>query len=168
MSKIDWSKAPEGATHFDPVDQNWLMQFLNISFGWLASEGWTTKGWQYPNDLSTMPRLISRPAWDGSGRPPAGVKCEHQCFGCSGWTAATVIAYGAKKTFYRDEHGHEWSRLSDEIKFRPIRTPEQIAAEQYERDAEEIAKILSGLDGADNTFIAKTLLDCGYSRKVQP
>lgn len=76
--------------------------------------------------------------WNGKGSPPAGTECEHQCFGCSGWSKATVIAYGAKKTFYRDEHGHEWSRLSDEMKFRPIRTPEQIAAEEIQRIREEI------------------------------
>ncbi len=47
---------------------------------------------------------------------------------------------------------------------RPVRTPKQIAADQYEQDAKEIAKILSDLDGDDNIFVAKTLLDCGYRK----
>lgn len=174
MGNIDWSKAPEGATHFDPVDQNWLMQFLNISFGWLASEGWTTKGWQYPNDLSTMPRLITRPAWDGSGLPPVGVVCEAGIPHVNGpnnetrsviWIEGRVIAYHAIK-----DKTYAWFAEDDGFyppgvfEFRPIRTPEQIAAEERAAEIEEMRNIYAGSSETTISSGMSALYDAGYRK----
>ena len=52
--------------------------------------------------------------------------------------------------------------------FRPIRTPEQIAAEKYERDAEELADILKIHEVGYPVALAKLVLDCGYSKQAQP
>jgi hypothetical protein len=184
MSTIDWSKAPEGATHFDPVDQNWLMQFLNVSFGWLASEGWTTKGWQYPNDLSTMQRLISRPAWDGSGMPPVGVKCEVEHGG--EWIDCEVIAHFQQESapvaafIFSPYSGQpKCKELSYYVaaSFRPARTPEQIAADER---LHEIRNALTTIKAGQQQFpndlvrgnitlsVVEAMIDAGYRKQVMP
>ena len=104
--------------------------------------------------------------WSGDGLPPVGIECEikHETLG---WTRCEIVAH--KHMGIGKPHAIAWIDgntldQSQGIRFRPIRTPEQIAADQYEKDAKEIAKILSDLDGADNIFVAKTLLDCGYRK----
>lgn len=138
---------------------------------WLFFDGfWRVVDWKMGdlNPVSSHPYYAAPiESWDGEGMPPAGTECEHQVFGCSGWTKATVLAYGAKKTFYRDEHGNEWSRLSDEIKFRPIRTPEQIAAEER---SDEVRKMMAlNPDENPNQVLAKwlceALYDAGYRKQ---
>ena len=42
--------------------------------------GWVEKGWKYPDDLSTMDRLLLRPQWTGEGLPPVGTVCEFAGF----------------------------------------------------------------------------------------
>jgi len=167
---INWSKAPEGATHVALTGGSdnhhvWYKigdgcyQFCysdEISLGWIQASGSPGHG-----------PLIARPVeWDGQGLPPLGTVCEHQVFGCEGWTKATVLAYGKKKTFYRDEQGHEWSRLSDEIKFRPIRTPEQIAKEEEDQAIHQMG-LDAGFSGEVQDF-ARHLYRAGYRKQVAP
>ena len=80
--------------------------------------------------MSIHPDLKLKTTWDGEGMPPVGVACEHQVVNCNGWSQITVLAYGERKTFYRDSAGREWSRPSGELKFRSIRTAEQIAEDE--------------------------------------
>ncbi len=158
--KIEWDKAPEGATHFDPVDQNWLMQFLNVSFNWIASEGWATKGWQYPNDLSTMPRLVRRPAWTGEGLPPVGTVCEY--FSALGeWKVCRIVAHDGIYAVFNclNEYG---AHIADG--FRPILTSEQIEAEEREAGITEVREVAGSL----NTYPFANLWDAGYRKQVTP
>lgn len=112
-------------------------------------------------------RITRVAAWNGTGLPPVGAVCEHQVFGCAGWSKAAVLAYGEKKTFYRDEDGHELSRLSDELKFRPIRTPEQIAAEERSLAVSEIINLIGWPHTVEADIAASRLYDAGY-RKQEP
>lgn len=57
---IYWSKAPEGATHFDLQDGNWLQQFSCVSLVWDNSRGWADHHGQYPKTLSGNPYIIER------------------------------------------------------------------------------------------------------------
>lgn len=141
---IDFSKRPEGATHAGTMPhpsqrQCWYKKMP--SGGWRYSYGDGEPWVIVAGDPSCTPLIEVPVDWTGEGVPPVGTVCEHQLFRCNGWTTCTVLAYGEKKTFYRDKDGHEWSRLSSDMKFRPIRTPEQIAAE--EREAKAKAMYLS-------------------------
>jgi hypothetical protein len=153
MSDIDWSKAPEGATHWDPVDRNHLRQFGKISQSWYEpGKSWESSGWQYPDDLSIMPRLIARPRpWSGEGLPPVGTVCEF-----AGGTPCpedpfdkdlkegmpvTIIAHFKSGDFTlaaftfdpkNPDRGMVQVEQGNFGCFRPIRTPEQIAAEEQE------------------------------------
>jgi hypothetical protein len=138
---VNWVRAPEGATHWDPVDCNWLRQFGGLAFNWLETSGeWVKKGWQYPDELSIMPRLIARSIWSGEGPPPAGTVCElRQRSG--GWGEAEIKYISQDVCVWlwvrpdaevrQVEHGAELRN----VEFRPIRTPGQIAAAEARDDA---------------------------------
>lgn len=164
------SEAPKGATHWDPgikCTPSWAKLDGDQWFWWPVRGAPVAIGWRpYAKQAADSDTFIAiEKPWNGEGLPPVGIDCEHQVFGCEGWTKAAVIAYGAKKTFYRDEHGHEWSRLSDEIKFRPIRTPEQIAAEERESEISEIFRVCGVRAGDGGREVAQKIFDAGY-RKV--
>lgn len=171
MIKIDWSKAPDWA---QVVIAGQIGEyFWSPAFGGCQTiTGLVSGSTQYASMTGDHSwRIVEERQWNGAGKPPAGTTCEHQIFGCASWTKATVIAYGDKKTFYRDEHGHEWSRLTDEIKFRPYRTPEQIAAEEREKAIAEMVEALGCDPEASKTseFIRCGILyDAGFRKQVAP
>lgn len=98
MSMVDWSKAPEDATHYGPATPDWNACWMKKVggewHGWLAK--YDTK-WGYlasaTNDRARIASLIERPkqpqAWSGpeDGLPPVGqefmfkVKGIHQGIG---------------------------------------------------------------------------------------
>lgn len=174
---IDWSKSPEGATHWDPVDQNWLRQFYSCAFNWLESkQEWAKKGWQYPDDLSTMPRLIARPAsWTGEGLPPVGTVCEFKA-NILGWvqasiTAVTELSIVFTRPSYQNGRPLVEERLPHKAieRFRPIRTPEQIAAEERELAITDICLLLDK-DPSRPSLREKAgiIYDAGYRKQAQP
>jgi len=67
--------------------------------------------------------------WTGEGLPPVGTVCEVK--GCMShylkWNKVTVFAVRGKTVMFDMEDGR-WGQ-TDQHEFRPIRTPEQIAAE---------------------------------------
>ena len=181
---IDHKEAPKGATHWSDANHG----NRNEAY-WKPNGGgydcfcpsWVDARWQGLSEpLPDYAVRITTAAWTGEGLPPVGTVCTIDCeTPHKRWKKhvgeqVVIIAHstgyeGNPTAVYKvfDAEDSEYHALREQA-FRPIRTPEQIAAEEYELDAEEIAKILSDLDGADNTFIAKTLLDCGYSKKVAP
>lgn len=142
---IDWSKAPEGATHFNPHSKGFMKisgydVFLWVEQGdrsyWMRSRGKFGGFDVRPNDG------IPRPTeWNGSGLPPVGLVCEMRRtdYVDVDWQKVEFLCAGNKKAFFRDKDGYEWSRPLGDLKFRPIRTPEQIAAEERERGILQMA-----------------------------
>ncbi|ERF04806.1 hypothetical protein PA13_1024685 [Pseudomonas aeruginosa HB13] len=104
--------------------------------------------------------------WDGQGLPPVGTVCEvkhrdigwvrceivaHKSFSCGGLTHA--IAWIDENTLDQ----------SQGLRFRQLRTPEQIAAEEREKAIEEMCF-------AEETLTvkqAKALYDAGYRRQEE-
>jgi len=180
MIDIDWSKCPQ-ATHFAPkpeADDMWCDVFWRVVDG-VGVEAWAlvSGGLEHYSRPTwrkeTAERLIARPPqWNGEGLPPVGIVCEHQVFGCASWTKAIVLAYGERKTFYRDQDGHEWSRLSDEIKFRPLRA-EQALGDNLEKDAEALFGFVNPNGKwrkADTEYKDRfrNAVRAGYRKQVQP
>lgn len=175
---IDWSKAPEGTTHWDPVNKNHLRQYGKVSQYWNIGRGWTEKGRQYPDDLSTMDRLIARPVWEGKGMPPVGSVCEMRIWPDGEWEKCTPAYY------LQEPHDHseqvvvyQHSLMGDvhyiidppcagSIEFRPLRTPEQIAAEERAAGIESLRHLLSEVP-CDDYYAAAAVYDAGY-RKQEP
>ncbi|WP_312800493.1 hypothetical protein [Pseudomonas sp.] len=160
---IDWSKAPEAATHYLSTDKNpWRMVHEDGSrFAYLKGEwvpvvnhvpfdeyiprppyngGQVDACTSFPMGEVTIDYVVpTGPTWNGKGLPPVGAVCEAQVKNGGQWRKYTIRAVS-------DEYLIVWSNadaLETPIRhvyweFRPIRTPEQIAAEERERAVMEI------------------------------
>ncbi|KSE32231.1 hypothetical protein [Pseudomonas aeruginosa] len=170
---IDWNTAPEGATHWEPTGpdsyEGWMKKEGNDWFFWAEK----SEEWRYWGDVSAEREATfeARPqeAWDGHGLPPVGTVCEikhrdigwvrceivaHKSFSCGGLTHA--IAWIDENTLDQ----------SQGVRFRAIRTPEQIAAEQIA--AKEREKAIEEMCFAEETLTvkqAKALYEAGYRRQ---
>jgi len=170
MKEIDWSKAPEGATHY-ALDQNGRPVFYKdigdegYFFWWPALDEWRKN-----HGKPGYEPMISK-QWSGAGLPPAGVTCEYQIN--DKWNAITVVAhvneYGKKLAVFQFADGETWSSGGCVERFRPIRTPEQIAEEERDREVDEMIALIG--DVGDNPSwpdIAAALHEAGYRKQVQP
>lgn len=167
---IDWSKAPEGANKAGFTGPDNYLQFYRIPGRFGDYDYWSEKrGWCGNNFPTCADHLFERPAkveWGGQGLPPVGTVCEvkhrdigwvrceivaHKSFSCGGLTHA--IAWIDENTLDQ----------SQGLRFRQLRTPEQIAAE-------ERAKAIEEMCFAEETLTvkqAKALFDAGYRRQEE-
>lgn len=126
MSEIDWSKAPEGATHFYKCGN----MFLKVEGDGMVSYLRTDGVWEHNRCHvdSYGGYLIPRPPdWSGDGLPPVGTVCEYYADEDT-WRRCEIIAHKDGKAVAWVNHAHIWA--SSGAFLRPIRTPEQIAAEE--------------------------------------
>ncbi|HHG5097088.1 TPA: hypothetical protein ACPWJD_005678 [Pseudomonas aeruginosa] len=169
---IDWNTAPEGATHWEPTGPE-------FHEGWMKEEGekwfwWSevTKKWveTFSVPVKRKATFEARPqeTWDGQGLPPVGTVCEvkhrdigwvrceivaHKSFSCGGLTHA--IAWIDENTLDQ----------SQGLRFRQLRTPEQIAAEEREKAVGDMAMSIQGVPYQYPTLYA--LFDAGYRRQEE-
>jgi hypothetical protein len=107
---------------------------------------------------------ITRPAeWDGLGLPPVGTICEN-VFPGEIWREVIIIAHDEDMAVFRLNNSERLNYFADTNQhFRPIRTPEQIAAE---RELAELRSIIESAQ-ANGGDIAESILAYGY-RKQEP
>jgi hypothetical protein len=161
MSDIDWSKAPEGATHCDPAicwyQQTDYQGWLYFDRGIWCSTVDKTGSWQ--NILT--PRPVE---WRGpqDGLPPVGMKVDCYRSG-SDWLRGTVVAYvqGAhrKRAIFQGDIDEWWSGAEGD--FRPIET------ERDKAIAEMAGEITLCLTGSEEivTYTCAKLYDAGYRKE---
>lgn len=144
---IDWSKAPEGATHYMPETESshavWVMVSGNTRLAWLASGD---SSWEIDRSLEEdREYLIPRPAqqWNGEGLPPVGTECEilNNDLSNAAWEKCTILFSGKHRIVYDSESCSERVGYRDCLQFRPIKTPAQIAADEREAAIEAMWKI---------------------------
>lgn len=184
MSEIDWSKAPEGSTHFYKCGN----MFLKVDGDGMVSYLRTDGVWEHNRCHvdSYGGYLTPRPsAWSGDGLPPVGTVCEFMCTArdsARDW-GSCLVKYASEFTVVLDDYSSKSGRLDGEfvahpitLKFRPIRTPEQIAAEEREKAVTDICLEVEGLVSRFNVSIdtsaamravVEAMYDSGY-RKVEP
>ena len=108
--------------------------------------------------------------WDGKGLPPVGTVCEHADINWEPWTKVTIVAHHLIEEddllvavfVYKNGSSHS----SEGDHFRPLRTPEQIAAEEREK---AISEMLLGYPYSGSDIVracCEYLYDAGY-RKVE-
>lgn len=170
---IDWSKHPE-ATHFDPVDQNFLRELDHSLLMFNINKGWTVPlHTQYGVTIEDCNRpLIKRPEWDGTGLPPAGAVCEIRSHKLNDFSPAT-IKFASRNVVVWDWGAEPalnglCTAYAHAIEIRPIRTAEQIAAIKRKKAIGEMIDIYkSNYEGhvADG---CQALYDAGWRKQVQP
>lgn len=175
MSQIDWSKAPEDATHHGRGDDccYWAKQvdgkqyFINIA-------RWDSGRWKEVTERYDVEFLTSRPKseWTGEGLPPVGLTCEFmwnykregseyvkaRVLFHDGGSAVVRILEGEGKGSIRESRGGDCGAHPI---FKLIRTPEQIAAEQREKSIAEMCEVTG-----DKITLrsAEALYDAGYRK----
>ena len=177
MSNVDWSKAPEGATHWEPESDEWYSPWMMLN-----DEGWhwwpsSSVGWMKcrttMNEIRVRAMIPRHPAWNGEGLPPAGTVCEAFYMG-SPQGVVTVRYSGECMILWSDDRQSEQCGCAEHYIFRPIRTPEQIAAEERENEIKKMRKIATAAwrfaqDGDDwLDVICEALYDAGYRKQEQP
>ncbi|HEJ3825257.1 TPA: hypothetical protein SL450_001743 [Pseudomonas aeruginosa] len=167
---IDWSKAPDGATHWEPTGpdfcEGWMKKEGNDWFFW----GEESEKWKFWGDVSAEREetFEARPqdAWDGQCLPPVGIECEFSMNpGSISWAKGRVIGHDGVfavishngKYYPRNEHG-----------VRPIRTPEQIAAEARDNATTAwLNKIAREYDQHTAAKCEHILIGAGYRRQEE-
>ncbi|MBX5769587.1 hypothetical protein ISD85_03225 [Pseudomonas aeruginosa] len=163
---IDWTKAPEGANKAGFTGPNNYLQFYRIPgrFGdydyWIENNGW--RGTDFPTCAN---QLFERPAkveWDGRGLPPVGVECEYRHMIWPEYRRCE-IRYISDESLVAYDNGQEQYYRTPDMLFRPLPTPEQIAAEERKKAIEEMCF-------AEETLTvrqANALYDAGYRRQEE-
>ncbi len=180
--EVDWSKAPEGATHWSfGHAYPWMKESDGVVFRYVL-DGWMAV---HPQELAKQiirkatPRPAeSAPVWAGEGLPPVGTVCEvlNNTLDRPEWERCTILFMGKFKAVYESDSCHE--RVADVsedwmISFRPLRTPEQIAAEErlhsVRNACSAIAETLDALRGKTKLEraalrVVEAMIDAGYAR----
>ena len=171
MTPIDWSKAPADATHCHPRAGGYTDHWIKP--GYFCVVGFEDKGWVSdfgrPAMKLAVPRPLESPTWTGVGLPPVGLEVLTTHKGRD--FKVKILAYAPKKgkqavmveeTEPGNNFGCLFAWMADRCAFRPIRTAEQIAAEEREK---EITRIVNASASDDRPGItrmhAAALYDAG-------
>jgi len=154
---IDWSKAPEGATHY--AGGFWYGIVHDSAWRYWPEESEWRKSVYSAEDVRSKSLFCARPdpaTWNGEGLPPVGIRCIFD--GEEGEIVAHVRG-DFPLAIIQFSKGWEAGQADD---FKPIRTPEQIAAEERDR---EVAKMLEVADIENSAFhICLSLYNAGYRK----
>lgn len=177
MKDIDWSAAPEGATHYLPESEDhyacWCKSAYTMIVG--VQDEWV------PDEIESVRHLlVPRPApWTGEGLPPVGAMVEIRLMGWSIRESAEKfigVPLRVAASFGMDcgtdmiavdggpDLGCEVFRAEMAV---PARTPEQIAAEEREKEVNRMVATAQMLDKGWARKVCESLYDAGY-RKVSP
>jgi len=143
MSEIDWSKAPNDATHHFARQNGYAEIWTKPGFFMRADS--KSREWLKDNSPMGLECATARPLpWNGEGLPPVGVVCEALNTELSSpeWERATILYVGKHRVMYDSASCNERVGFIEDLKFRPIRTPEQIAAEERDRKARSMYELI--------------------------
>lgn len=163
MSEIDWSKAPEEY----PI---WIESLRDGDpSGWhkdvgLAYRDEHGREWTKPEEgfyIVHMPPAL----WTGTGLPPVGTVCEVD------GEKVFVVAHHMNgiNAIYAEAPDSGLLYYGEPNEFRPIRTPEQIAAEEREKAYRGMIDDLAAVMGISNIDqrecdVLHALVDAGYRK----
>ncbi len=168
---IDWSKAPEGATHWEPTGpefhEGWMKKEGNKWFYWgKGSEQWVSARHYCDVSAEREATFEERPQepWNGQGLPPVGTVCEYLDANLE-WYEVEIfgIDKAQRRIFASPWMTIPYMGCSAPECFRPSRTPEQIAAEERAKAIEEMCFAVETLTVKQ----AKALFGAGYRRQEE-
>ena len=163
MNEIDWSQAPEGADKYNTYNN------LFYKGAQPDLQVFTRGQWKRSVFVKSDERFVCRPttpSWSGEGLPPVGVVCEVDY--CEQWHPCEIIAHfqqrcGMVAAFTVDiVNGAKSLDAFGEGSFRPIRTPEQSAAD--ERESAVNGMLCYDALGGSRRGLAEALYDAGYRK----
>ncbi|HRN97579.1 MAG TPA: hypothetical protein PLZ58_03995 [Candidatus Saccharibacteria bacterium] len=162
LKEVDWGKAPEGATHYNEYCIcPWLKEtpasyFAEDKGVWFR---YSPDPSYYENHFNNA---VKRPReWDGEGVPPIGTVCEYKCPEAKEWKKCEIVAHYFENAVAVDVSDCTAVCLLLGL-FRPIKTPEQIAAEERLHAIDYMNDLLLGW-GVEKRMLA-VLYDAGYRK----
>lgn len=170
--EIDWSKAPEGATHCNPTATEPWRKCEGAAWYYFSSGKWIE--FLCPTTSDYIKRPAASTAWNGTGLPPVGTVCE-MCDDEGAWHRSTVIANGVDRgvptAIGQADDTLLWCQADHHC--RPVRTPEQIAAEERDKARTEVLNAMVEAGAADEPQslwehrlkVVGEMLDMGF-RKI--
>lgn len=155
---IHWDKAPADATHAHPEALDpWRKVTGDYAEMWYRGRWVSVIG---PATGQYVPRPI---AWTGEGPPPIGTECEAR-HPRGAWLAVKVVHREGRSSccVCVEKNGRIWWSSA----FRPIRTPEQIAAAERESQIDAIRKAAIGqyTQHGISWDAATAIYDAGYRK----
>jgi len=119
--------------------------------------------------LKPLSEVKAKYVWDGQGLPPVGAVCEYQTWVNREWKQTKVLAHHLGFAV------HSWSVDGDDMEvdsappqdFRPIRTPEQVAAEAREKAIQYMRDEISWTTPKLGPCPIAMLYDAGYRKQVE-
>lgn len=160
---IDWSKAPEEF----PLWLEGLGEHAKHS-GWYRRAGEVFEaalGGQFRAVREGQFFTVNyKPEGNGESLPPVGTVCEWKEKTGFSWVKATVLFISESSVVMQREDGFEWQMLTKRTAFRPIRTPDQIAAEEREHELNRMVATVSMLDKGWARKVCAGLYDAGYRK----
>lgn len=171
MSQVDWSKAPEGATHYGNKRGDWESAWyilkeetISVMLDDGKDKSWCTREIDDQDRQDLLPHLIARP-WAGTGLPPVGTVCEYFA---GEWKEVRITGHAELGICFREpgKGGENYVALT--AQFRPMRTPEQIAAEEREKAIQQML-IGTPWPGSDiSRRVCEHIYDAGYRKQEAP
>ena len=164
---IDWSKAPEDATHKDP-DTDCFYKLVKDVWHLIFGDGESVVSASIYNGETKPSDLIERPkkqeAWGGEGLPPVGVTCEFTSNDGYNWKPCRILYTDEVSILTGELEGKADRRLlrkcDADVKFRPIPTAEQVAAEKRDKAVSEMVDSLKRFNSIHEA--CGMLYDAGY------
>lgn len=173
--EIDWSKAPEGAEYAGTMANGAPEVFyrdiddLGCYYAHIGNK------WSHKKSAPSNQPLIPRPtpSWSGEGLPPVGTVCEVS--GCNhdftkqfnGAKVEVILNDGDLAVFrvlgVLDDLNTQYHALIA-CKFRPVRTPSQIAADERESAVKEMLEAAGYEKGTAWHRMALAIYDAGYRK----
>lgn len=178
MEEIDWSPLPEWVNFVtwdsDGLCFGWDVHPRAGEMSWLRVAGRFSyiSDLNKPNPFTTWREsMVRRPAagWGAAGLPPVGAVCEvlNNTLDRPEWESCKILYAGRHTCVYDSESCAERYAHYEDVQFRPIRTPEQIAAEEREKAIEDLRQILSNV-ACDDFHAAVAVIDAGYRKQAKP
>ena len=155
---IDWSKAPEGWDVF--IKGGFYSGFYRD-----AGDRYERENGYYRLKNDEAAYTVFRRPWSGEGLPPVGVVCEAKSMARGSerdWFKASVLYSSAYTIVLDDYQAGEFVAHPATLQFRPIRTPEQIAAGEREAAILDMERICRSGDFGSGGLAA--LYDAGYRK----
>ena len=160
LKEVDWSKAPEGATHYSTESLYPWLKETPASYFVEDREVWVKYRLNGIAMIDLRNAIKRTQEWDG-GVPPIGTVCEYYWTGGEEWRKCEVVAHYFASVIAVDVLDGTATRLHSGL-FRPIKTPEQIAAEERLQTIDEMLDLV----GRYSTFkdVMSELYDAGYRK----
>ena len=166
------SKIPEGATHTytESSGTTYRKKVGDIWFGY-ADGDWIAV---FRPSFHGYEPIKAEPEWTGEGLPPVGIECEVLWDSLTpSYQTCKIIGHDEGRAIFRYTSGPQKGGYgSDTVgaigrliskTFRPIRNPEQIAAEKRDAAIKEMQRLV----GSCKTFPFAELYDYGYRLQVE-